>query len=584
LKYENPSKNVSFTIAIRSILKHIFYLFLYLNIYTIFSSEGIAQQLHLEIETQPTFSKGLQDTLNIQSSFIDFKNLRKEVDTLQWKLERLGFIESSLEELKLKNDSTYIASFNLGKRYTYIKVYYAEETFSKKDLTAVSENVEDTYFTLRFPQVEATLEQLNLLQTQNGDAFASLQLSEFRKESKNTISAQLQLTTTQNRTLSGVVIKGYEKFPKSFLTYFAGIKKGQPFNKEKLIEQNNSLNNLGFVKTTKTPEALFKKDSTTAYLYLEKRNNNLFDGIIGFNTNEETQRLEFNGYLNLELNNNLNFGEQLLINYKADGREQLNFRVATKLPYLFSSPVGAELELKIFKRDSTFSTTDQQAKLSYQFSPTTNAYIGYKGYESSNLLDNPTALQFVEDYTASYLTAGIGYSKNQNNSLFPIKAQAIVTTEIGTRETESINTDQFRISGIANYNINLNVRNSVFLQNTTSILSSDTYLTNELFRFGGITSIRGFNENSIDASLFSVFNTEYRYQFNNTTYVHSIIDLAYFENETIDLKQQLYSFGIGFGLQTDAGIFKFNIANGNSDGQDFNFSNTKIHLSLSSRF
>ena len=42
--------------------------------------------------------------------------------------------------------------------------------------------------------------------------------------------------------------------------------------------------------------------------------------------NEETNRLQFNGYLNLELNNNLNFGEQLLVNYKADGNEQQNFR------------------------------------------------------------------------------------------------------------------------------------------------------------------------------------------------------------------------------------------------------------------
>ena len=32
------------------------------------------------------------------------------------------------------------------------------------------------------------------------------------------------------------------------------------------------------------------------------------------------------------------------------------------------------------------------------------------------------------------------------------------------------------------------------------------------------------------------------------------------------------------GLQTKAGVFKFNIANGNSENQDFNFSNTKIHI------
>ena len=115
-------------------------------------------------------------------------------------------------------------------------------------------------------------------------------------------------------------------------------------------------------------------------------------------------------------------------------------------------------------------------------------------------------------------------------------------------------------------------------------MSSDSYLTNELYQFGGINSIRGFNENSIDASLYSVLNTEYRYQFNNAIYVHSIVDIAYFENQNIALKEKLYSFGFGIGLQTTSGIIKFGIANGNAENQDFNITNTKIHISITSRF
>ena len=96
--------------------------------------------------------------------------------------------------------------------------------------------------------------------------------------------------------------------------------------------------------------------------------------------------------------------------------------------------------------------------------------------------------------------------------------------------------------------------------------------------------MRGFNENSLDASLFSVLNTEYRYILNSGLYVHSIIDLGYFENNPADLKQKLYSFGFGIGLQTKGGVLRFNIANGSSENQQIRFSNTKIHLSLSSQF
>ena len=380
------------------------------------------------------------------------------------------------------------------------------------------------------------------------------------------------------------MVKGYEKFPRSFLKYYAGVRKRKIFNQKKLVAQNENLNGLGFVSAAKPPEALFRKDSTTVYFYLEKQNNNLFDGILGFATDEETQKLTFNGYLNLELNNNLNYGEQLLINYKADGKEQVNFRTKLTLPYLFSTPFGLSGELKIFKRDSTFITTEQEFRATYQINPKSTAYIGYRGYDSSNLLDEIIAGTPIEDFKSKFFILGGTYLKSQNRKLFPIKTSLLLDVGLGSREKESKTDDQISVEATINNIFNLNFKNSIFVQNITSVLFSDSYLVNELFRFGGINSMRGFNENSIDASLFSVINTEYRYQFNEGVYLHSIIDLGYFENETLSLKQNLYSFGIGLGLNTKAGLFKFNIANGIAENQDFNFSNTKIHISVSSRF
>ena len=560
-----------------------FYILLYLNIYIAFSSGLAAQEIKLSILAEQSISKELKDSLNFNSSFTDFLSLKRETDTIFSKLQRLGYFESELQSLHKLNDSVYQAKYFLGRRYKQIKIFYSQNDFSVKELSDLVKEVNETYFMLTTPSVEKTLEKLNSLKTRNGNAFASLRLSNIRKNGE-ILEATLLLNGGPVKTIDSIIVKGYEKFPSSFLKYYAGVKTGRKFEQSRLVSQNEILNNLGFVKTIKPPEVLFKKDTTTVYFYLDKQNNNLFDGILGFATNEDTQKLEFNGYLNLELNNNLNFGEQLLINYKADGKEQQNFRVKTILPYLFKSPFGLELELKIFKRDSTFVTTEQQARLHYQLNPTSKIYLGYKGYESSNLLDEIIAGSPIEDYTSKFVTAGWFFIKPQTNLLFPVRTSISVDSEIGKRTQKDLDEDQVRLMLTVNHIFNLNSNNSIFLQNNTSNLISDTYLTNELFRFGGINSIRGFDENSIDASLFSVLNTEYRYQFNTGIYIHSIIDLAYFENQTISLKEKLYSFGIGLGLQTKAGVFKFNIANGNSENQDFNFSNTKIHLSLSSRF
>ncbi len=254
------------------------------------------------------------------------------------------------------------------------------------------------------------------------------------------------------------------------------------------------------------------------------------------------------------------------------------------MPYLFKSPFGVGAELTIFKRDSTFSTTDQQFRLHYQAGPNLSLSTGYRAYESSNLLDEVIVGSTVLDYNSRYVLVGASYQKPQIQNFSPIKTRIELNGEIGNRENDLGKQDQFRVTGRLSHIFNLNLRNSIYLNSETSVLSSDDYLTNELFRFGGINSIRGFSENSIDASLFSVFNTEYRYLFNATTYIHSIIDLAYFENNVLNLSEELYSFGLGLGLNTEAGIFRFNIANGISKDQQFKFSNTKIHISLSSRF
>jgi len=582
-------KNHSITLALQTklhpILRRIICVFLYLNIYTCFLYETKAQDLVLSNEAEVTLSEDLKDSLNLgQKTFKDYLTLKKEADDTSMRLQQLGYIDCALETITKFNDSTYKATYYLGTKYLTVKIYYSEEDFTKKELSTISSEVNDDYFSLPITSVEASLQKLNNIKTETGNAFAKLTLVDFLKNDNQSLKANLTIRKGQKRTIDSIAIKGYEKFPRSYLKYFAGIKEGKNFNQQKLVSQNEIVNSLPFVSTLKAPEALFRKDSTIVYFYFKKENANLFDGVLGFATNEESNKLELNGYLNLELNNNLNYGEQLLINYKADGDEQRNFRVRAKLPYLLKSPFGAELELKIFKQDSSFITTDQQARATYQINSTADSYIGYKSYESSNLLNGAIAGSAIEDFKSQFLLLGAGYKKLQRNSLFPIKTSIAFNSEIGTRKLKDTKENQVKLLTTVNHIFNLNLKNSIYIQNDTGILLSDSYLTNELLRFGGINSIRGFNENSIYATLLTVFNTEYRYQFNQGIYINSIIDISYFENDAISLKEKLYSYGIGLGLQTKAGLLKLNIANGNSENQSFNFSNTKIHLVLSSRF
>ena len=243
------------------------------------------------------------------------------------------------------SDSTATASFYVGKRYTQLKIDYSNTTFTKNEIALISKNTKENYFTIPIQQSIAALEKLNQLQTKNGNTFGKLKLTNLTTQD-TIILATLETSAPSKRSIDSIAVKGYQKFPASFIKYYAGIKKGAVFDSQQVIEKNNALNTLGFANSIKPPQALFEKEKTTLYVYLEKQNFNTFDGIIGFATNEQTQNLAFNGYIDLVLNNNLNFGEQLVIKYKADGDRSRKPNLKTQLPYLFKLPLA-------FKQNST---------------------------------------------------------------------------------------------------------------------------------------------------------------------------------------------------------------------------------------
>tara|TARA_R110002072_G_scaffold135791_1_gene277446 strand:- start:8575 stop:10236 length:1662 start_codon:yes stop_codon:yes gene_type:complete len=549
-----------------------------------------SQKLHLKVVGIDSTETAALESKITTTIFSDFQSLKSAIDTLKSSLENSGYIESEIVAFSKSSDSSFLAQFELNTLYNKIILSNIEDLkkfgITKRELENISLNSTSNEMTIDFKYIQTVLKYLNSRLSEMGDPFVVLELENLMpsKDFKNTLLAKLTITSQKKRNVTAIQIKGYENFPRAFLRYSIGLKEGMLFQQQKINQQSLLLENLGFVKNTKPPEVLFTNEATEIYLYLEKVPNNTFDGILGFATNEETNKIELNGYLNLVLSNNLNFGEKLNIQYRNDGNLQEQFEAALELPYLFKSPVGMEMGLSLFKQDSTFSIVEKNILTTFRFDTKTKVFAGYKDYESSNLLDEQQAGGFIQDYMSQFFVFGGGYINSQSSILFPSKSQIVIKNELGKRETATSVTPQYKIDLKVNHIFNLNSINSIYLNNNTRFLSSENYLTNELFRFGGINSIRGFEENSIDASLFSVINTEYRYLLNQNTYIHSITDLAYFENKVSEIKSQIYSFGLGVGLQTRAGLFKVNFANGTFEGQNFKFSNTKLHFSLSSKF
>lgn len=551
-------------------------------LFLLFFSNTRAQNLYLTcIGASENETKSI-DSLGYAQLFENYSTLDAEVSNLRKKLIKIGYIETKQNNFIKQNDSTYQANFSLKNKYESITVEHQNlVSLPILKLTGFLDRNND--LVIPIAAIETTLNFINSELANKGNPFSSLIVTDIIKKDNRNLRGSLSVSNLKSRTIDKFVLKGYENFPKSFIRRYLKIKTGQTFSLEKIKEKTKVLNDLAFASQIRDPEVLFSQDSTILYVYLEKSKSNTFDGFLGFGTNETTNKIEFDGYLNLNLTNNLNYGESLRLVYKSDESDQQTFDLRLNAPYIFNTAIGADLNLNIFKRDSSFVTVTQALKLNYQINSKQIISAGITSVTSTDLLDLTSTL--ITDYSSNQYSINYEYMDRQNfNLLFPINFLFNMSTGFGNRSYEDLNENQFNFRLNTFKIFNLNDKNSVYGRVSSNYLVSDSYLENELPRFGGINSIRGFEENSLIANLYAVLNTEYRYKLNNSIYVHSVIDAAYFENQITSQKEKLFGFGFGFGLITKAGLFRFNYTSGKTESQRFKLSDSKIHLSLTTTF
>jgi len=551
-------------------------LFIFLSFLLFFSAKS--QNLYLKVEGKNARETKIIDSVSYNKIHENAKSIIDETSRLSQTLMTIGYLENQETAHIKANDSVFNYTFSVGKKTNTIHIYTGRLTEKEKEYLKISK---DTIL-LPIAETESFMNSKIALLEKKGYSLSNLQLTNHEIKS-NSLHTQLAVTIEKKRTLDGLVLEGYDKFPEGVRRNILRKYKGKVFNRENLQRVYNDFNAIRFVSQVRYPEILFKEDTTKVYAYLQKAKPNTFDGFIGFSNDDESGKVRFNGYLDLLLNNVLNSGEKFNLYWKNNGEEQTTFNTSIELPYVFKSPIGIKASLNIFKQDSTFQTTVTDLNLGYYFSYNSRVYLGRKQTESVDIqnLDNST----LSDYSSTFWTSSYEYTGYSfDDFLFPKKTSIFLKAGFGKRDTKTTNTDQYFVESNISQNIYLNKRNIINLKNETFYLKSDSYIINELYRFGGINSIRGFNENSLQASLYSSIMAEYRYVLAPNAYVYSITDYGYFQDKTSDLSDSLLGLGFGFGLLTKNGLFNIVYANGSTKGDTIKLSNSIVHLSFKTQF
>lgn len=551
-------------------MKYLIFLFL-------FSPYIYSQQFYLKIEGNSSTENKIIDSIGYIKTHKEIKNLLEFQQKFNQNLLKIGFLENELLNTKKTNDSSFTFTYKLGNKTQNIKIISENLPLEVKEIL----NLQLSEI-IPFTNIEDYINQkLNTLE-KKGFAQSKIKLNNFNTIN-NQFQADLIIELNQARKINNLVFQGYNQFPSGIKKVYLKKYQSKPFNKSIIKKIQSDFNTLPFVTQTKYPEVLLTTDSTKVYLYLEKRKNNSFDGFLGFGNKEDTQKLQFNGYLDLNLYNNLNSGERFNLFWKNDGNKQSTFNVNLDLAYIFQSPIALKSNLRIFKQDTIFQNSSFDFDLGYMINYNTKAFIGYKDNVSEAI--QKIASSDLKDLKSTFITTTFERKKiDFDDSLFPDKFSVYAKFGLGNRTTSDLKTNQFFTQFQIQQLVELNKKNYIHIKNDTYFLQSNDYFTNELYRFGGIQSIRGFNENSLQGNVFSGIFAEYRYVASTNLYFYSITDFGYYQDKATNNKDQLYGLGFGLGLISNGGLFNLVYANGSTGNQTIKLINSIIQISFKTYF
>ena len=125
----------------------------------------------------------------------------------------------------------------------------------------------------------------------------------------------------------------------------------------------------------------------------------------------------------------------------------------------------------------------------------------------------------------------------------------------------------------------------------TSLFSNARYeslvsqqVNNEMIRFGGAESIRGIIDESILTNEYFLSRNNVNVSLNENFSLLGIIDYAYYNNDILNSKKNIYSLCFGFDILNANNLISLNYTSGSEFKQKFTFKNARLSINFISFF
>jgi len=575
------------------------FLLTYTLLAILFCAGLTAQTIDLNIISAP---KSVTSKLNYRKKLNSKAEALRELDNVILTLQNKGYLLATSDSTFVdSNRVTAYVSENQIYKVAYLKLGNLNPGLASR--LGISEKL---YFNkpFKYKEVARAFEKIISFYENNGYPFASVKLDSIDTQ-ENSLSAVLNVEKNKLFKIDSITLMGNAKVNRAFLHRYLGVKENMPYNEELLKSISQKIKQLPFVFEKQTQLVRLTNKTNKLILFLDKKNASQFDGIIGFLPDATTKKTVITGDVKLKVVNGIfRNGETFDLEWRRLQTQTQDFKGRIIYPYLFGTPVGTDYALKIYRKDTSFIDINNNIGLQYYFKGLNNFKIFYKQRNtniiSTNGLQFVTTLPDYADITTQSYGAGITFEK-LDYRFNPHKGVALnLTGQTGNRVIKRnakvnevvyqnllLRSTQYQFEGDVNVFVQLYRNNVLKLAvQGASLFGNSTVFKNELFRIGGLRTLRGFDEESIFASSYVIPTVEYRFLFSQNSNLLLFAEGAWYENNSNGpyIKDIPVSVGAGINFETKAGILTLNYALGNQFNNGFDLRSGKIHFGLTALF
>lgn len=559
-------------------------------------------RLMVEQSNEIISKKKLNRIGRLKEFYPDSMAALKAMNELLVLLREQGFSAAGIDKQIWKKD-TAIAILHTGKQYRfkYIdagnvpkdvlrKVGFKEQQFvesnmSGKQLTNLKKRIVRFYENRGYPFAEVHLDSIYI---ENG-----------------WLSAQLTLEKNPEFKIDSIIIKGTARIKSKYLQNYLGIKQHSVYNESRIKPISTRVKEIAFVSEVKPPEVVFGDGEADLYIYLDKKRASQFDGILGvLPSSESPGKVLVTGELSLKLLSAFRRGELIDLSWRKMQARTQNLNIHLAYPFLFNTSFGLDGTFELYKRDTLY--LNLRGIIGVQYHLIGNDHIKiFADIRSTNVLaasmlmsTNTTNPDNVDSRTQLY---GFGYKMQRLDYRlnprkgFDLYAEASAGTKkilpdavVEVSRYDGLKLNSFQLNAVlqASYFIPIPNRSTVMIRANGGYMRSDNLFESEAFRIGGLKTLRGFDEESMYATLFGIGTLEYRFLLDPNSYIFAFFDGAYYENRATNKRvtDRPFGFGLGISFFTKIGVFSLNYALGKQFQNPIDFRAGKIHFGVVSYF